>query len=161
MTIQDARVNFILLGDPAYPLLEWLIKGYPSSPTLSQEQESFNLYHSAARTVVELAFGRLKSRWRVLMKRSDFHFTFTPCMVVTCCALHNFSEQHKKHLNPQWIDTAAADVERGFPQPVAKTARQALTNHMAANHLNCIKTSTNICPFYFASKKKHEIPPKL
>ncbi|KTG41741.1 hypothetical protein cypCar_00029733, partial [Cyprinus carpio] len=32
--------NFILLGDPVYPLLEWLIKGYPSSPTLTPEQAS-------------------------------------------------------------------------------------------------------------------------
>ena len=50
----------MILGDPAYPLLPWLMKGYVGS--LAQEQESFNVYLSSSRMVVERAFGRLKSR---------------------------------------------------------------------------------------------------
>nr|XP_033477314.1 putative nuclease HARBI1 [Epinephelus lanceolatus] len=37
---------------------------------LLPKEESFNIYLSAARIAVEIAFGRLKSRWRVLLKRS-------------------------------------------------------------------------------------------
>ncbi|KAL2098342.1 hypothetical protein ACEWY4_007549 [Coilia grayii] len=57
-----------ILGDPAYPLLEWLIKGYTKSPRLTPQQESFNVYLNAARTCVEIAFGGLKARWRILLK---------------------------------------------------------------------------------------------
>lgn len=67
--------HFFLLGDPAYPVMDWPMKGFTNSPSLTAEQES---YLSSARTTVELAFGRLKSRWRLLLKRSEFHYTFTP-----------------------------------------------------------------------------------
>ncbi|KAJ8377984.1 hypothetical protein AAFF_G00249740 [Aldrovandia affinis] len=48
--IEGKDVDFFLLGDPAYPLLDWLMKGYPQSPRLTPEEESFNVYLSSART---------------------------------------------------------------------------------------------------------------
>ena len=65
-------------------------KATPIPQNITPEQESFNAYLSSARTTVEIAFGRLKSRWRVLMKLGVFHFSFTPKVIATCCALHNF-----------------------------------------------------------------------
>uniref|UniRef100_A0A3Q1GZ70 DDE Tnp4 domain-containing protein n=1 Tax=Acanthochromis polyacanthus TaxID=80966 RepID=A0A3Q1GZ70_9TELE len=115
--IEGQHVDFFLLGDPAFPLMPWLMKGYLQSPRLTPQKESFNVYLSSARTSIEIAFGRLKSRFRVLFKRSDFHFTFTTCMVATCCALHNFCEMEKEHANPRWAEEAAS-VGRQFPQGV-------------------------------------------
>lgn len=123
--------------------MDWLIKGYTRSPNLTAEQESFNVYLSSARTVVEIAFGRLKSRWRVLLKRSDFHFTFTAHVIATCCALHNFCEGEKETVNPTWTEEAA-HLERDLPQPGVRTynasdcssgqeIRRALTEYMGAN----------------------------
>nr|XP_039260278.1 uncharacterized protein LOC120336620 [Styela clava] len=58
--IQNCDVPLMILGDPAYPLQTWLMKGYSGS--LNPSEESFNVYLSSARNVVEHAFGRLKSR---------------------------------------------------------------------------------------------------
>ncbi|KAJ8353199.1 hypothetical protein SKAU_G00207660 [Synaphobranchus kaupii] len=58
--IEEQPVDFFLLGDPAYPLMDWLMKGYIQSPAITPEQESFNIYLSSARAAVEMAFGRLK-----------------------------------------------------------------------------------------------------
>lgn len=114
--VDGQGVNYFIIGDPAYPLLEWLIKGYTRHQGLTPEQESFNVYLSAARTCVEIAFGRLKSRWRILLKRSDLHYTFSPYLIATCCALHNFCEKEKDHGNPRWMHEATI-LEEQFPQP--------------------------------------------
>lgn len=129
-------------SNDAYPLLEWLIKGYTRHQGLTPEQESFNVYLSAARTCVEIAFGRLKSRWRILLKRSDLHYTFSPYLIATCCALHNFCEKEKDHGNPRWMHEATI-LEEQFPQPAdhpvnavsadGQAIREALKNHIVTN----------------------------
>ncbi|XP_061584890.1 uncharacterized protein LOC133450329 isoform X1 [Cololabis saira] len=141
--INGVAVSHFLVGDPGYPLMEWLIKDYTRSPSITPEQESFNVYLSSARTTVQIAFGRLKSRWRVLLKRSDFHFTFTPHVIATCCALHNLCEDEEDGVNPSWTDEAAA-LESNLPQPGARAhddsdtdggqkIRELLTDYLSTN----------------------------
>ncbi|XP_059916153.1 uncharacterized protein LOC132464015 [Gadus macrocephalus] len=141
--INGVPINHFLLGDPAYPLMDWLIKGYAHSPNITPEQESFNAYLTSARTTAETAFERLKSRWRVLLKRSDCHFTFTPHVVGACCALHNFCENEKESVNPIWTEEAAA-LALDLPQPGLRAfntsdnangqrIRAALTDYLSAN----------------------------
>ncbi|KAK7878183.1 hypothetical protein WMY93_031180 [Mugilogobius chulae] len=140
--VEGVGVNFYIIGDPAYPLLDWLIKGYTRAQMHTAEQMSFNVHLSAARTCVEMAFGRLKARWRILLKRTDLHFTFCPHLVVTCCALHNFCERQRDQGNPRWIQETAV-IEAELPQPGnqpintangnAQTIREALKDYVAAN----------------------------
>ncbi|KAK0146637.1 Protein ALP1-like [Merluccius polli] len=130
---EPREINHFLLGDPAYPLMDWLIKGYTHSPNITPEQE----------TTVEIAFGRLKSHWSVLLKRSDFHFTFTPHIITTCCALHNFCEDEKESVNPTWTEEAAR-LALDMPQPgvrafntsdntTGQRIRTTLTDYLSAN----------------------------
>lgn len=55
----------MIIGDPAYPLLPWLMKNFTGA-NLKPEEDSFNAYMNSARVSVEIAFGRLKARWRRL-----------------------------------------------------------------------------------------------
>lgn len=57
-------IPLVILGDPAYLLLPWLMKAFPDNGRLSQEQKAFNHRLSHARVVIEHAYGRLKGRWR-------------------------------------------------------------------------------------------------
>ena len=101
--INGVDVPLMILGDPAYPLLPWLMKPYSDNGRLSQRQSNFNYRLSCARMVVENAFGRLKGRWRCLMKRNDNDVTFMTTLVASCCVLHNICEMHNDAFNNEWI----------------------------------------------------------
>ena len=111
--IDSVETPLMLVGNPAYPLLPWLIKPFVGS--LTPEEESFNCYLSSARIVVENAFGRLKARWRCLLKRIDVDPSFVPSVVLACVILHNFVEKNKERCLDSWLDVVHNDVE--FQQP--------------------------------------------
>lgn len=74
--INDVYVDYVVIGDPAYPLLPWLLKGYTGRVT--PWEESFNSYMNSARITVEQTIGRLKSRWRILKKTNEMDYRFIP-----------------------------------------------------------------------------------
>ena len=41
-TISGKEIPLLMLGDPAYPLLLWLMKAFPNNGSLSCEQKTFN-----------------------------------------------------------------------------------------------------------------------
>ena len=55
--IRGKEIPIVILGDPAYPLLKWLMKAYPDTGHLTSEQKTFNYRLSKARVVVEHAYG--------------------------------------------------------------------------------------------------------
>ena len=56
-TIAREEIPLLVLGDPAYPLLPWVMKPYVDNGHLSREQRRFNYRLSRARVVVEDAYG--------------------------------------------------------------------------------------------------------
>ena len=82
----------------------------------TEKQQGFNYCVSHACCVVKNAFGRLKGRWRSLMKRNDTDIRFLPTLATACCVLHNICEIHGDDFNNEWL---ATEAEASGPQAVA------------------------------------------
>ncbi|KAK7147951.1 hypothetical protein R3I94_010468 [Phoxinus phoxinus] len=102
MTVNDVEVPVHLIGDAAYPLKNWLMKGFTNHHALTPQQRHYNYRLSSARMVVENAFGRLKGRWRCLLKRNDVDTALMSDVVAVCCVLHNICELNKEVYLPDW-----------------------------------------------------------
>ena len=107
--ITQNNERLVILGDAAYPALPWLVKPWPGV-NLSLKKELFNFRYSSARMAIEQAFGLLKSRWRILLKRQDTEFHNLHYCITACFILHNICiDQGDNHL-PLWDDNIDNNV---------------------------------------------------
>ena len=107
--IEGIDIPIVLLGDPAYPLMSNLIKGFSDTGRLTRQQHAFNTKLSSARCTVERAFGRLKGRWRILDKRNDHNLNFVPTVITVCCILHNICEEMHEPFADHWLGELGND----------------------------------------------------
>ena len=61
-TFCGVEIPLVILGDPAYPLLTWIMKPFSDNGRLAESQKTFNYRLSRCRMVVENSFCRLKGR---------------------------------------------------------------------------------------------------
>ena len=92
-------IPLVILGDPAYPLLQWVMKPYTDNGRLTQQESTFNYRLSRARVVTENAFEILKGCWRFLMKRNDTDLDQMPTLVTACVVLHSICEVTGDHID--------------------------------------------------------------
>ena len=78
-----------VLGDSAYPLLPGVLVPFRDNGHLSEAQVRYNALHSAARCVIERAFGRLKGKFRRLKMLDVTRVDYAPIIVEAACILHN------------------------------------------------------------------------
>ena len=111
----DDPVPVCILGDPAYPLLGYLMKKFCSGGT-TPEEEFFSYRLSSARMVVECAFGCLKGRFGILRKDIDTVLKTTLDIIYTCFFPQNFCEMNKEQLLDD-VDSTAIHNNNNMHQP--------------------------------------------
>ena len=126
---------YTLVGDAAYPCRPWMLapfKGYKDD--LSREEYYWNFVQSSTRMCVERAFGMLKGRWRILLKRMDVQLKNVPDLVSTCLVLHNmciiFGDTFWKE---EWIREATTEVQNGLA--TAQVPGASMLERMAVANL--------------------------
>lgn len=100
--IEGAEIPIHLVGDAAFPLKPWLLKGYSLEDQLSAEKRCFTRSLSSACSVVDTSFMCLKGRWRCLLKKNDIDASNMSKVVVACCVLHNIFEERGDSFLPEW-----------------------------------------------------------
>uniref|UniRef100_A0A8C3HUY7 Putative nuclease HARBI1 n=1 Tax=Chrysemys picta bellii TaxID=8478 RepID=A0A8C3HUY7_CHRPI len=117
--VHDGNVEMpiVILGDPAYPLMPWLMKPYTGS--LDSSKERFNYRLSRCRMTVECAFGRLKGHWRSLYGKLNLAENSIPAVISACCTLHNICEGKSESFTQVWT-SEVQHLEAEFAQPESR-----------------------------------------
>lgn len=109
--IAGCDVGHYLIGDPTYPLQNWLMRPFSDTGRLTPQQQTHIYRLSNARSVAEMSFGRLKGRWHHLLKRNDCNLELVKKMVLTCCVLHNICEEHGDSFSEDHLSTLHSNIQ--------------------------------------------------
>ena len=135
--ILDKDVPVFIIGDPAYPLMPYVMKEYAGGGTTQQEQY-FGFRLCSARNVIECAFGRLKARFRCLKRAMDINLDELPYVIYACFVLHNFCEIYNESISEESV-RMTLNYDRHF-QPQTN-ANMASSNETEGKRIRGILTN--------------------
>ena len=140
---EESRCLLLLLGTLRIRYYLGLSRDTLVLTSQSDDKVMSNEQLSSIRVRVGHAFGHLKSRWRVLAKRSDIHHSFMPTVVAASCVLHNMCEKQKhvyvappprRGSNERMLEPPPRQPCQDQPNEIAADIRNALAEHVFRVH---------------------------
>lgn len=78
-----------IIGDKAYPVLQWCIPPYIERRNVTERQKHFNTCHAKTRQTIERCFALLFGRFRRLKYLDMNRIDFIAPTIIAACVLHN------------------------------------------------------------------------
>ncbi|CAN8016086.1 unnamed protein product, partial [Ixodes persulcatus] len=119
VAIEGTAIAPIILCDQAFPLTTNLLKPFASATSETCETV-FNYNLSKTRRIVENAFGRLKARFRFIMKRMECQLPNAKRAIRAACMLHDICEEFRDKVEQQW-EHEARELDALYAQPSHNT----------------------------------------
>ncbi len=111
-TMKGAFLPFKFIGDAAYPMRPWFYSPFKGEREgLCREKAYWNFIQSSTRMAVERAFGILKGRWRILLKRIDIPLRNLPDIVTATLCLHNMCILENDKFDMDWAKVAEKELQ--------------------------------------------------
>lgn len=85
---------YVLVGDEAFPLTNYMMRPYPGKNGMTLEKRIFNYRLSRARRTVENIFGILSSQWRLLRRPILAKVENATKIIQAIVCLHNWLRKH-------------------------------------------------------------------
>lgn len=99
---------YVLVGDEAFQLTDYLLRPYPGKGGLNDERNIYNYRLSRARRTIENTFGILVSQWRILKQPLNCSMEKTISIVKAIICLHNWIRrmdiEENEYVTPTLID---------------------------------------------------------
>ncbi len=135
--VGNVNIPPLIVADSAFPFERWLMKPFTNANTTPM-QRYFNYRLSRARMVTECAYGQLKGRWRILLRKNESQQNNARAVTLACVVLHNIcidrgdavSRKMDLSLHPQTGEKRDREVIREMLDmtrclPIRDTCRQA------------------------------------
>jgi hypothetical protein len=92
--LQEIIENFapgsFIAGDAAYLLTEHLLVPFTGTSKQNPDKDSYNFYLSQLRIRIEMSFGLLTTKWRILRRKLETSLVNSSKILECCARLHNY-----------------------------------------------------------------------
>jgi hypothetical protein len=110
--IENLPLGLYFLADAAFPLGERLLTPFVGSQRhINPYNDSFNFYLSQLRIRVEMAFGRLVNKFRILSGKINGSLSRVSAILSACARLHNYIIQRDGPCDEETVDMTTSDEE--------------------------------------------------
>lgn len=88
--LESLPPEYYIIGDNAYPLSVRVLIPFSGADFYIEANRTYNFFLSQMRIRIEMAFGRLTTKWRILRKTLNFSNEKNSKIISVCTKLHNF-----------------------------------------------------------------------
>jgi hypothetical protein len=139
LTSNGESLPYVLVGDEAFQLINYLLRPYPGK-NLTEQRTIYNYRLSRARRTIENTFGIIVSRWRILKRPIICSVAKSMKIIQAIVCLHNWIRKQDIDVN-QYVTPTIIDREHseGF---IPGSWREDMHNSAL---ININRTGSNNC----------------